>query len=103
MRLLKQEDKGMYHISKEHSQRLPFVRIRKIELKNFKGVVHGVIELNCAKEFVPYNTKSDILGLYGQNGSGKSSLVEAITMVKGIMGGYKMGADWVYGKLPLWR
>ena len=95
MRLLKQEDKDMYNISKEHSQRLPFVRIRKIELNNFKGVVHGAIEFNCAKEFVPYNTKSDILGLYGQNGSGKSSLVEAISMVKGIMGGYKMGADWV--------
>lgn len=95
MRILKLEDKDMYNISKEHSQRLPFVRIRKIELKNFKGVVHGSIEFNCAKEFVPYNTKSDILGLYGQNGSGKSSLVESISMVKGIMGGYKMGSDWV--------
>ena len=85
----------MYNISEEHSKRLPFVRIKKIHLKNFKSVENGSIEFNCAKEFVPYNTKSDIMGIYGQNGSGKSSLVEAISMLKGIIGGYKMGSDWV--------
>lgn len=95
MKVLKLEDENMYSVSKEHSKRLPFVRIRKIELKNFKGVVHGMIDFNCAKEFVPYNTKSDILGLYGQNGSGKSSLVEAISMVKGVMCGYKMASSWI--------
>lgn len=83
----------MYRVYKEHVGRLPFVRIKKIELTNFKGVQHGVLEFNCAKEEIPYNTKSDILGLYGQNGSGKSSLVEAINTLKGIIGGYKVGAE----------
>lgn len=80
----------MYRIYNNHSQNLPFVRIKRLELTNFKGVSHGVIEFNCAKEFIPYNTKSDILGLYGQNGSGKSAMVEAISTVKALMSGYSL-------------
>lgn len=80
----------MYRIYENHNNRLPYVRIKRIELSNFKGVRHGIIDFNCAKEYVPYNTKSDILGLYGQNGSGKSSLVEAIDLVKGIVSGAKI-------------
>lgn len=83
----------MYRVYEKHSNRLPFVRIKRIELTNFKGVQHGVLELNCAKEYVPYNTKSDILGIYGQNGSGKSSIVQALSAIKGILGGYKLGSD----------
>jgi AAA15 family ATPase/GTPase len=80
----------MFPIYENHSNRLPFVRIKHIELTNFKGVQHGVIDFNCAKEFIPYDTKADILGLYGQNGSGKSSLVEAIDLVKGIISGARI-------------
>ena len=83
----------MYHIFDDHAKRLPFVRISKIELTHFKDVRHGVIEFNCSKEPIPYNTKSDILGLYGQNGSGKSSLVEAINTIKSIIGGYRLGPN----------
>ena len=83
----------MYRVYDKHSNRLPFVRIKRIELTNFKGVQHGILELNCAKEYVPYNTKSDILGIYGQNGSGKSSIVQALSAIKGILGGYKLGSD----------
>lgn len=82
----------MYRVYDSHKDRLPFVRIKRIELTNFKGVQHGVIELNCSKEYIPYNTKSDILGLYGQNGSGKSSVVQALSAVKGLMAGYKLGS-----------
>ena len=82
----------MYQRYKDHVDRLPFVRIKKIELIDFKGVNHGIIEFNCNKEFTPFDTKSDILGLYGQNGSGKSSLVEAISTLKGLIGGYKLGS-----------
>lgn len=81
----------MYNIYDQYVELLPFVRIKKIKLDNFKGVQHGEIEFNCAKEFIPYNTKSDILGLYGQNGSGKSSMVEALDLLKGIICGYQIG------------
>lgn len=64
---------------------LPTVRIQKVVLDNFKSVKHGEITLNCGREFVPYGTRSDILGLYGQNGSGKTTLIEALYILKGIL------------------
>lgn len=84
----------MYNIYKSFEENLPFVRIKKVELTNFKGVEHGVIEMNCSKEFIPYDTGADILGIYGQNGSGKSSLVQALDTVKGIICGHRMGPDY---------
>ena len=83
----------MYRVYDKHSERLPFIRIKRIELTNFKGVQHGTLEFNCAKEYVPYNTKSDILGIYGQNGSGKTSVVQALSIIKGILSGYKIGSS----------
>ncbi len=83
----------MYYIYDAHGSRLPYVRISRIELNSFKGVRHGVIDFNCSKEFVPYGTKSDLLGLYGQNGSGKSSVVEALHLLKGIICGYRIQGD----------
>lgn len=82
-------------ITDEHSNRLPFVRIKKVELSNFKGVKYGVLEFNCSKESIPYNTKSDILGIYGQNGSGKSSLVDALMIIRDLLSGYKLDEDFV--------
>lgn len=82
-------------LTEEHSNRLPFVRLKSVELTNFKGVKHGILEFNCAKEAVPYNTKSDILGLYGQNGSGKSSLVDALTVIKDLLSGYRLDEEYV--------
>lgn len=83
------------YMTDEHGKRLPFVRIKKVELTTFKGVKHGILEFNCAKENIPYNTKSDIMGLYGQNGSGKSSLVDALNIIKELMYGFKLDDDCV--------
>lgn len=82
-------------ITDEHANRLPYVRIKKVELSNFKGVKYGVLEFNCSKESIPYNTKSDILGIYGQNGSGKSSLVDALMIIRDLLSGYKLDEDFV--------
>ena len=79
-------------LTSEHSKRLPYVRIKSVELTNFKSVKHGLINI-LGKETVPYDTESSILGLYGQNGSGKSVLVEALSMVRGLMFGYKLGSS----------
>ena len=66
---------------------LPTVRIQKIELENFKNVKHGEVLFNCGRRFVPQDTESDILGIYGRNGSGKTSVIEAITILKKAMAG----------------
>ncbi len=76
-----------FFFTDEHAKNLPTVRIKKIELNNFKSVNHGEIVLDCGKQYVPYGTKSDILGLYGQNGSGKTALIEALSVLEILMSG----------------
>ena len=76
-----------YKLTKEHGNNLPTIRITEIKLQNFKSVRSGTITFNCGKKHVPYGTASDILGIYGQNGSGKTSLVEAISILKHVMSG----------------
>ena len=74
-------------ITDEHAKNLPTVRIKKAILKDFKSVEYGEILFNCGRQFVPYNTESDILGIYGQNGSGKTSFIEALSILRDLMAG----------------
>lgn len=70
------------------------VRIEKIELTNFKNVENGIIEFkgNSDKN-EEYNPKSEILGIYGQNGSGKTALVNACNFLKCILEGMSLPND----------
>ena len=77
-------------ITEEHSARLPMVRITKAVLQNFKNVEYGEINFHCGKYFVPYGTDADILGLYGQNGSGKTALIDALYILKQLLRGSKV-------------
>lgn len=61
------------------------VRIENISITNFKNVKYGTIDLVTKKEF-----KGNILGLYGQNGSGKTALIDSISLLKSIMSGQKV-------------
>ena len=54
------------------------VRISEIEIRNFKNVKHGLLNLDNPRKAY----KSSILGLYGQNGSGKTALIEALSVLK---------------------
>lgn len=69
-------------MTKQPHHELPTVRIHSILLENFKSVEYGKIETACSKKFVEQDTQSDILGIYGQNGSGKTSLIEALAILK---------------------
>ncbi len=54
------------------------VRIDNISIRNFKNVVNGEVSLiNNRKEY-----ETSIVGLYGQNGSGKTALIDAIELLK---------------------
>ena len=59
------------------------VRLESIEIKNFKNVCHGKISFENSRK--PYD--ASILGLYGQNGSGKTALIDAIALLKFALAG----------------
>lgn len=69
-----------------------FVRIIGMELKNFKNVVFGGIQFpnHQSVKILGEVQKSDITGIYGQNGSGKTAAVEALDIVKSLMSGRKI-------------
>lgn len=54
------------------------VRLESILIKNFKNVKNGQLCFENSRK--PY--KASILGLYGQNGSGKTALIDAIELLK---------------------
>ena len=60
-------------------------RLLSIELNNFKNVNNGFIEMPSltAKQYDSQN--SEILGIYGQNGSGKTAVIDALQFLKEIL------------------
>ena len=55
----------------------PIVRLTSVSLTNFKNVRHGEVQLRHVE-----GHSADILALYGQNGSGKTSLINALWILK---------------------
>lgn len=56
------------------------IRLVAIEIDNVKNVKHGRLELAKSK-------KGSILGIYGQNGSGKTVVVDCMVLLKCLFGG----------------
>ena len=54
------------------------VRIESVEIRNFKNVGYGHLDFENSKK----NSKASILGLYGQNGSGKTALIDALELLR---------------------
>jgi len=59
------------------------IRIENIEIENFKNVKYGSICLENQRK----NYKASILGLYGQNGSGKTALIDSLSLLKHLLMG----------------
>lgn len=69
------------------------IRINSIELRNFKNVEHGKIQLTGIADVNTF-AKPSIVGIYGQNGSGKTSVIEALAVVRRLLGGSRLEPDW---------
>lgn len=71
------------------------VRIVKTELENFKNVDYGEIKfVNYSDaEYRAELRESDINGIYGQNGSGKTAVIEAFDILQHIMSGNTISYD----------
>lgn len=64
------------------------LRISYIELVDYKNTEFGVIQFPSSgtdpKDLAP---GADIVGIYGQNGSGKTSVVNSLEIIKGLLSG----------------
>lgn len=62
------------------------VRVTNITIQNFKNVENGSLSLeNPRKDY-----KASIVGIYGQNGSGKTSIIEAFDLLKYVLCGWSI-------------
>ena len=74
------------------------VRIIEIQIENFKNVNYGDVRLvNYANVQYRGNiAREDINGIYGQNGSGKTAVIEALDIMQHVLSGRKIDYD-TYG------
>ena len=66
------------NIKGEKTMKNTVIRLKQIRIQNFKNVVDGEITLIDEKK----DYLASILGLYGQNGSGKTALIDALSLLK---------------------
>ena len=73
--------------------RLYNLRINRISIKNVKCVSEGSIDFNIAEDLRV--EKASILGIYGQNGSGKTVVIEVLTILKSIISGRQIQKQYI--------
>lgn len=64
------------------------VRLVQLEIRNIKNVAYGKIDLVTGA--YKGNKRGSILGIYGQNGSGKTVVVDAMVLLKALLSGRKI-------------
>lgn len=69
------------------------VRLRSITISHIKNVSHGYIELPARPQSGFDSRHAEVLGIYGQNGSGKTVLVDACYFLQQIMTGKSLDPD----------
>ena len=66
------------------------VRLSSLTLKNIKNVKNGIIIMPLANERKFECSRAEILGIYGQNGSGKTAIVDALYFLQDIITGEEL-------------
>lgn len=64
--------------------RMNTVRIKSIELTNVKNVSNGCISFG---EFDSSKSDAHLIGIYGQNGSGKTTVINALRLIQRLLAG----------------
>lgn len=70
----------------ETQQMKNIIRLLTLTINNFKTIGHGEISMPCMLNGFDRD-KADIVGIYGQNGSGKTSAIEALLLLQRIWQG----------------
>ena len=68
----------------------PIVRLAALKIHQYKNVIDGEIQLVNAN---PQKYRANILGLYGQNGSGKTALIQAVHLLQFTLSGTAIPID----------
>ena len=63
----------------------PIVRLSSLQLTNIKNVKRGTIYMPNTVNKILSADKAEILGIYGQNGSGKTAIVDALYFLQKVM------------------
>lgn len=69
------------------------VIINSIEIKNLKNVINGKILISKKPDTDSSKILSDIIGIYGQNGSGKTTVIQALDLFKKLAIGMPLWSD----------
>lgn len=69
---------------RETIMKLENLKINSIEIKNFKNVNHGMLDMNYKDNLL------NVIGLYGQNGSGKTTVIEVLSIVSDLISGEQL-------------
>lgn len=72
-----------------------YARIKQIQFENFRNIEEGVIEFPNSKLGDYLDGNPSIVGLYGQNGSGKSSVIMALSILKDLLSGESIGKKYL--------
>ena len=63
------------------------VRIQAAQIKNFHNIAFGEIRFPCNISSDIFAPKADVLGIYGQNSSGKTTFLHALDILKSLLTG----------------
>lgn len=69
------------------------VRLSSLTVENIKNVKKGTIFMPSAKERTLKLGGAEVLGIYGQNGSGKTAIVDTLFFLQGIMIGKELNQN----------
>lgn len=72
------------------------VRLRSLEIRNIKNTVCGVVDMPEKVRKRPFFNGAEVLGIYGQNGSGKTAVIDALFYLQKLLLGQSLPGELVY-------
>lgn len=72
------------------------VRISEIKLEGFKNIQLGYVVMPSTQNKNYFSNSADILGIYGQNGSGKTAVIEAMKFIQILLTGQSLPQETVH-------
>lgn len=71
------------------------VRLRSLEIRNIKNTVCGVVDMPGKAMKRPFFNGAEVLGIYGQNGSGKTAVIDALFYLQRLLLGQSLPEELV--------